>query len=247
MQSKKIIVELAVCFFLIISFVNEPAAQQKSGLTKEDVVEIVREYVKQNPAEIIKSVEEMQLKKMKEEMELASNLIKTKPKELEEDQDDPRAGSNSPKIKIVEFFDYNCGYCKRMLDVKKRILQENKEAQIIFKELPIMGDNSMLMARAALAVNLVDKSKYFAFHSELLNQAGQKDQKAIEEIVKKLGVDLNKFRTALNDPKVSAVIEKNIKLAQEVKLQGTPAYIVNGKLLPGAFSYEEFNTMFKSK
>ena len=211
-----------------------------SHLNKEEIELVVKEVIKKNPELIIDSIRELNTRKAKEEYDRVASLVKAKTKELEEDMDDPRAGNANAKIKLVEFFDYNCGYCKRMVEIKKKILDENTDVQIVFKELPILGEASHLVTKAALAVNLMDKSKYFQFHNELLNLNGPKTNEAIEALVTKVGLDVVKFREALKDPKIEQIIAKNMRLAEEIGVNGTPAYVFAGEFLPGAVPYDEF-------
>lgn len=211
-----------------------------SHLNKEEIEMIVKDVIKKSPELIIDSIRELNTRKAKEEYDRVASLVKAKTKELEEDMDDPRAGNANSKIKIVEFFDYNCGYCKRMVEIKKKIIDENSDVEIVFKELPILGEASHTATKAALAVNLMDKAKYFQFHNELLNLNGPKTNEAIESLVTKVGLDVVKFREALKDPKIEQIIAKNLRLAEEIGVNGTPAYVFAGEFLPGAVPYDEF-------
>lgn len=207
---------------------------------KEELENVVKEVIKKNPELIIESIRDLNTRKAKEEFDRMSAMVKAKTKELEEDSDDPRIGNMNAKIKLEEFFDYNCGYCKRMIEIKKKLIEENSDLQIVFKELPILGEASVNASKAALAVNMMDKSKYFQFHTELLNLNGPKTPDAIEGLAVKVGLDLAKFREALKDPKLDQIIAKNMHLAEEIGVNGTPAYVLAGEFLPGAVPYDEF-------
>jgi hypothetical protein len=200
--------------------------------TKEDIEKVIKEYILENPELIEEAMRNLYNKKAKAEAERASKVIKEKAKELEEDPQSPKAG--------------NCGYCKHMLATKKRILEELKDVQIIFKELPILGENSKLCARSALAVNLVDSAKYFNYHSELLTYNGDKTPQVLEDLAKKVGIDIEKYRAALSNQEIDNQLTANVQLASNVGIRGTPAYIAAGNLVPGAISFEEIKASIDS-
>lgn len=208
--------------------------------------EQMKQFILNNPEVIMQSVEQHQVKKYQEEMKKSGQAVKDHLKEIQENPNDPKAGSASASVKIVEFFDYNCGYCKRMQPLKEKILSDLKDVQIIFKELPILGENSKVAAKAALAVHMVAPDKYFAFHSAFLKHNGPKSEQFIEETCKSLGIDFAKVKETMNSAKVEEVINENHKLAEKIGVNGTPAYIINDEFIPGALSYEEVKSRVDS-
>ena len=222
-----------------IKSISSESASNSSVQSKADIENVVKSYLLNNPEVIEESMRNLYNKKMKAELERTNSLIKEKTKELEEDLMSPKVGSLTPKIKIIEFFDYNCGYCKHMLPIKKKILDELKDVQIIMKELPILGDNSKMMARSAIAVNLVDSSKYFDFHSELLMSQGDVSPQTLEELVKKVGVDVEKYKATLTDSRIDMHLGDNMKLASEIGVRGTPAYIIGGEIKSEPLNFED--------
>ena len=115
--------------------------------------------------------------------------------------------------------------------------------ELVFKELPILGETSILASKAALAVNLIDPSKYIPFHTALFNIQGSLTEEILIDLAGKVGIDIAKFKATLKDKKVNEIIQKNSKLAQEIGIQGTPAYIIGGKLIAGGVSYEMFQKL----
>jgi protein-disulfide isomerase len=222
--------------------VAQQVVQEKAtanDLPKEKVEEIVKNYIMNNPEIIINSVENYQNIKAKEQVDQVKSLIRARYNDFIANGDDPKAGSENAKVKLIEFFDYNCSFCKRMLVAKTKLIENNKNVEIIFKELPILGESSVVAAKAALAVNIIDKSKYFAFHSALMQYNGQKNEDAIIELANKVGVNSAALKEKMNDPKVVEILHNNHKLAKEIGLQGTPAYIIGDDLYPGALTYDD--------
>ncbi len=230
-----------------LNFMDNHNKLKLASADKNEIEAVVKEVLRKNPELIIESIRDMNTRKAKEEMERVSSLVKAKVQELENDKQDPRVGDINAPIKLIEFFDYNCGYCKRMVEVKKRIVEENPDVQIIFKELPILGENSHQASKSALAVNLMDKEKYFQYQSELLNVNGPKTKEIIESIIKKIGLDVKTFNQLMDDTKINDMIAKNMRLAEEINVNGTPAYILGGEFLPGALPYEELKVKIDSE
>ncbi len=215
--------------------IKELSKEKKEN--KEEIEETVKKVIKENPELIIQSLESYQMKRMQEALVESGKKIQLHMAELENTLTDPRAGAKDSKIKIVEFFDYNCGYCKHMATTKAKIIEENPDIEYVFKELPILGEASVLAAKYALAVNSIDKDKYLAFHLALLNDNRQKTDDVLISLAGKVGVDVLKLKKAINDTKLNEIMQANQALARTVGLGGTPTYIVAGELIPGA-NYE---------
>jgi protein-disulfide isomerase len=234
-----------VGYFIFNANGRKLVINQANHIAKEDVEVWIKEYIMANPKIIFDAMEKFYIEKSQQDKENSKKNISAKLKELEDDAADPRAGSG--KIKVVEFYDYNCGYCKHMAAVKIKLLESNKNVQLIFKETPVLSSNSLLAAKAALAVNKIDKSKYFAFQNELLQHHGEINEQAIEQAVNKLGLDWTHVKKEMAEKSIEEHIEKNKKLAYEIGIQGTPAYVVAGELIPGRVSLEELQKIVNSK
>lgn len=204
--------------------------------------ERIKEYLINNPGVVISAIEKFQMQKQAEMNQQAKKNLAEKKADLFSSKDDPRIGSDSAKIKVVEFFDYNCGYCKKMLGAKSKLIAENPDVQIIFKEMPILSEASYALARASLSVYMASPDKYFAFQQALLSGGHSADvsEDAMVSVAKGVGVDEKAFRAAYKDEaKIKSVFQNNTRLAYELGVRGTPAYVVGNELIPGYVSYEE--------
>lgn len=200
----------------------------------------VEEYLMQNPKVVIGAIEKYQQQKQAEQLDQAKRSLAEKTGELFGNTDDPRVGSNDAKIKIVEFFDYSCGYCKKMSAVKRQLLAENADIQIIFKEMPILGEPSYKLAHASMAAYIAAPDKYFAFQQALMGGTADTSEANMVGIAKNVGIDESAFKKAYQDEgRIKAIFQKNMKLAYELGLRGTPAYVIGNELIPGYVSYEE--------
>ncbi len=218
-------------------------ATQVSESTDE---ERIKKYLLDNNEIVVEALTRYQEKKACQDIEKQKELVRSSADALEKDESDPFIGNKNGTKIVVEFFDYNCGHCKTMLPIKKKLVEENADTKFIFKELPIFGDHSSILSRAALAVQRMDATKYFTIHSEfLLNSAKYKDLNSITEYVGTLGLDKAKFVEVFNDKTIEDKLRANFELAQKIGLHGTPAYIINNEVIPGAVSYEMLTSKFK--
>lgn len=207
--------------------------------------ERIRKFILDNNDVVVEALTRYQEKKAFQEAEQQKDLIKSNIDALEKDPMDPYLGNKNGSKIVVEFFDYNCGHCKTMLSVKKKLI-ENKDVKIILKEVPIFGEHSQLLARASIAVFKVDPSKYLTAHSEFLTNASKyRDKNAILDYVKTLGLDHKKFIETIDAKAVNDKLQSNMELGRKIGLHGTPAYIVSGELVPGAVGYDTILSKFK--
>lgn len=136
------------------------------------------------------------------------------------------------RITLVEFFDYNCGYCKRMLPAMMEAIAREKDVRFVFKELPILGEDSVLATRAALAAKL--QGKYLEMHTALMQLRGPPKREAVLALARQAGLDLGRLERDMESAAVTDIINANRKLAQNLNIRGTPTLVVGDTLVPGA-------------
>ena len=152
---------------------------------------------------------------------------------------DPIGGNPEGSITMVEFFDYNCGYCKRSSPVLQQLIASNPELKVVYKEWPILAESSGIAARIALAVNLVEPEKYEALHRELLLAKSLRSADDVWKIGKKVGINRTAVEAKLNSPQVEQHLQQSSTLAQQLGITGTPAFIVGDQILKGAYPIEQ--------
>ena len=146
-------------------------------------------------------------------------------------------GNKSGKDIIIEFFDYNCGYCKRSFPEIMELVSENKNIKVILKELPVLGESSILASKASIASQKQDK--YFEFHQELINYSGLISLPDIKKISKELGINYEQLQKDMNSDETILLINESYRLADLIGVRGTPAFIINNDLIPGAIEKNE--------
>lgn len=245
------IIGLFAIFLIVVTLTSFSLLKDfsKSGsgtnADKTEIEKIVADYIKANPKQIIESVNEYQIAESKKQDESAQVNVKSKINEIENDPASPIAGNPNGSIVIAEFFDYSCGYCKKALATVSRLIEEEKEVKFIFKELPILGPGSELAAKAAIAVYRIDPKKYFAFHTKIMGERINSVE-GFMNIAKELNIDTKNFEKTLNSKEVADLIQKDRKLAESIGINGTPAFIINGKLVPGAIDYDSMKSLIES-
>ncbi|MEI7669262.1 MAG: DsbA family protein, partial [Pseudomonadota bacterium] len=134
---------------------------------------------------------------------------------------------------------YHCGYCKKFFQEVSQLIAEDKNVKIVFREFPILSEDSRLASKAALAVNSIDKNKYLAFHTALMNFRGEFTIESLISQAKELGIDEATFKKAFENPEIDKQIESNRELAKSLDISGTPAIIIDNEIAPGAIPYSQ--------
>jgi protein-disulfide isomerase len=145
-------------------------------------------------------------------------------------------GNPQGDVTMVEFFDYNCGYCKRALADMLDLLKADPKLRVVLKEFPVLGPGSVEAAQVSTAVGMQDKSgkKYLEFHQKLLSGRGQVDRARAIAAAREVGLDVARLEKDMAGPEVRASLEESFKLAEAIGLNGTPSYVIGNNVLIGA-------------
>ena len=162
---------------------------------------------------------------------------------------DPRVafvtGPANARTTVVEFFDYNCPYCRASVPAMKKFYDTHQNARFAFIEFPIKGPLSTVAARAAMAARL-QPDKYVAFHFALMSEEDEVNEETVYTVAKKLGLDVARLKADMASPVIDRAIDAAHRLAKAADIDGTPAFIVNGKIREGAMNDEDFTKMAKT-
>ena len=198
--------------------------------------EAVRAYLLENPQVIVEAMDEYQANQQEIEARKFEQTLSEKIDVLH-DPSAPFAGNPDGEIVIVEFFDYNCGYCKRAIGDIQTIIEKEKDVKIIFKEMPILSESSLDAARYAMAAH--KQGKYFEYHTELMNFRGTKNAESLEKIAADLGLDVEQMRKDADSEEIRNEIKASLELSRDLGIRGTPAFIVDDTLSPGYLPYAQ--------
>lgn len=229
---------LALFTVLLSIFAAPVMAQSLSDEQKKEVEAIVQKVLMDNPQIILDSVQKHQEAEMLKQREDQQKGIDSFVKTLGKDLAPYTAGNPKGDITVVEFFDYNCGYCKKAFQEVLRLIEDDKNVHVIFFEMPILGPQSTAAAKWSMAA--AKQKKYFDFHRAAMEFTGPKTEENLEKLAKDAGLDVEKAKKDKESADVTATIEKNINLAQELGFTGTPGFLIGNNPV---FGYMEFPAM----
>lgn len=192
----------------------------------------VREYILNNPEIIYEAAQRLQARQRAAELNEAKSTLQARAEEVFRDPESPVGGNPEGDVTIVEFFDYNCPYCRRVGPVMLQAEAADSNLRIVYKEFPILGSNSRFAAKAGLAAH--KQEKYVAFHKALMQIDGTANESKILEVARAVGLDNDQLRKDMEHPAVQAAIDRNSELARALRITGTPGFVIGDQILRGA-------------
>lgn len=221
---------------LLAAFLLAPSVQAQessfSAAQEEEIGKLVRAYLLEHPEVILEAIEILQQREQQASESARGNAILAAQDALYNDAGSPIAGNPDGDVTIVEFFDYNCPYCKRVTPEIFSLLARDGNIRYIAKEWPIFGEDSEFAARAALAS--VRQDKYARFHQALMGIRGPANETTVKRAADEVGLDWEQLRADMQDEAVSEHLARNHALAQRLGVTGTPAMVIGESFLPGA-------------
>jgi protein-disulfide isomerase len=214
------------------------SAQQTAAIEK-----IIDEHLVNHPEVLIKMVTALKAKQAEAQRLASEQAIKSQIDPLFHAKHSPVIGPQDAAVTVVEFFDYQCGHCKAMAAIVSDVLKENKSVRFIFKELPIFGADSNTAAKVALAAS--KQKAYLPVHDALFKQSAGFSPKAMAKLMKAQGLNVGKMKATLKEKWIEEELKSNSDIAQALKIEGTPAFIIANKdltqfeFIPGAISKED--------
>lgn len=228
----------ALCLAALASL-PVPAAAHDGPLSEADkaaVEALVRDWIARNPEAIIESIEAMRAREEEAERLAQAARAAELEEELERDPRDPVLGNPDGDVTLVEFFDYQCGFCKRMLDPMLDVARLDGGVRLVMKEFPILGPVSVTAARAALAARA--QGGYEAMHIGMMRVPGRLTEEAVFQIAREAGLDVARLVRDMEAPEIGAHIARARELAGALSINGTPAFVIAGEVVPGAVGGE---------
>ena len=225
---------LAVC-------VGSPAAA--AGFTAEQKSEIgavVKDYLLANPEVLRDAMAELDKRQKDQEGAARLKVMADESGALFNSPYQVVLGNPNGKATIVEFFDYNCSYCKHALDDLAKLMKNEPELRVVLKDFPVLGPGSVEAAQVAGALRAQFKGdKYWEFHSKLLSSRGQVGRAQALAVAKDLGADMDKLARDVQTPEIRTGIEQAMQIADSLNLTGTPSYVVGLDVVVGAVGYDD--------
>jgi protein-disulfide isomerase len=203
-----------------------------SSQQRDDFEQRVRDYLVENPQVLVESLPRMEERQRAAQGDEIGQIIAARSDEIFNDPASPVGGNPEGDVSLVEFFDYNCPYCRRIAPTLVEIESGDPKLRVVYKEWPILGPNSEFAARAALASR--SQGKYGSFHEGLMETSGFVNESKVLEVATQVGLDVDRLKQDLEAPEIEELIERNRELAQALRISGTPSFIVGDHMLRGA-------------
>ena len=240
----------AVCAALLAFAAPHAArAAEFSGSQRGEIEKIVRDYLIAHPEVLQEAMAELEKRQAAAESEKHKDAVKQHAQALFSSPRQVNLGNPQGNVTFVEFFDYNCGYCKRAMEDMMALLKADSNLKVVLKEFPVLGPGSVEAAQVGVAVHMQDKSgkKYLEFHQKLLTGRGQADRARALAVAKEIGLNVAQIEKDMAGPEVKATLQENFKLAEALGLNGTPSYVIGDNVVVGAVGLpslqEKINTV----
>jgi protein-disulfide isomerase len=236
MTSRPCLIAAACTALLALAVPQASRADEFSAGQRGEVERIVREYLVAHPEVIQEAMGELEKRQSAAEAEKHKAAVKQYSESLFASPRQVVLGNPAGNVTFVEFFDYNCGYCKRAMDDMLALLKDDPKLKVVLKEFPVLGPGSVEAAQVAVAVRMQDKTgkKYLEFHQKLLGGRGQADKARALAVAKDIGLDMGRLDKDLASPEVKATLQESFKLAEALGLNGTPSYVIGDDVVVGA-------------
>ena len=208
------------------------AATAQEAMTEDRVRELVRETILANPEILVEAIAILEERAAQDRVTASADIIAAQRQLLERDSNAPVLANPDGDVTIVEFFDYNCPYCRRAVPAVEGLIEADPGIRLVYREWPILGEGSVFAARAALAAR--QQGFYEEFHWAMMGMNGRAEERSVLRIAEEVGLDIDRLRADMEAPEVAEHIETSIRLADLLGITGTPTFILGDNLVPGA-------------
>jgi protein-disulfide isomerase len=216
------------------------SADSFSGAQRTDIEAIIKNYLVSHPEVLEEAMTELTKRQAAAEAEKHQASIEKNADVIFNSPRGVTLGNKDGDVTFVEFFDYNCGYCKRAMADMLDLMKADPKLKVVLKEFPVLSQGSVEAAQVAVAVRMQDPTgkKYLDFHQKLLGGRGAADKARAMAVAKEVGLDMARLEKDMAGPEAKATIEENFKLAEAMGMNGTPSYVIGKQVVIGAVGLE---------
>jgi protein-disulfide isomerase len=220
-----------------------PVLAETGDKEKQAIKKIVREYILEHPEIIAEAIDKLREREKTAREESQRQAMATLAPQIYDNPKTPEMGNPKGDVTIVEFFDYQCGYCKRVFPAFMNVMKSDKNIRVLWKELPILGPVSRFAARAAMAAD--KQGKYFPYHVALMELRGQLTEDKVMQTAQEVGLDMKKLVKDMASPEIDRYLDETLHLAQSLGINGTPAFLFGDQLVPGAIEEDQMHELIE--
>jgi protein-disulfide isomerase len=211
---------------------------------RQAIEAIMKDYLAKNPELLLDALQAAEDKIKSDARDKASNAVTARKRDLLEDPESPVGGNPKGDVSIVEFFDYRCPYCKKVEPAIEALLGEDRQIRFVYKEFPVLGPDSKIAARAALAAR--KQGKYEAMHRALMNLKGQIDETSIMKTAASVGLDVERLKQDMKGHDIDRALKANDDLADALDIHGTPGFVIGNEIVPGAIGVDDMKQLVEA-
>lgn len=222
------------------------SAAYSEDFSKPEIEQIVRDYLLKNPELIQEALVALEQKRRDEENVARAETIKSQSQILFNSVHQADLGNPKGDVTLVEFFDYNCGFCKRAFPDMVRLMEEDPNLRIVMKEFPVLGQGSVEAAQVSVAVQQTDPEKYLDFHATMISHRGQATKAVALNVAEQVGLNRAEIEKLVEGNEINIPIEEVYALANGLGLTGTPSYVVGDEVVMGAVGYDALREKIQS-
>jgi protein-disulfide isomerase len=235
----RIVIPLATA--MLVALPAAAPAQTFSPDQQKQIEGIIKDYLVAHPEVLQDAMAALDKKQKDAEAQQAHATIVANKATLFNSPHQVVLGNPNGKVEVVEFFDYNCGFCKHALPDMIKLLGTDHDLKFVLKEFPVLGEGSVEAAHVAVAARMQDPTgaKYIQFHQKLLGGRGAADKARALAVAKEVGFDMTRIQRDMASPEVATTIAEDMKLADALGVNGTPSYVVGDELVVGAVGFDE--------
>jgi protein-disulfide isomerase len=202
---------------------------------------IIHDYLTKNPDVLLDALQAAEDKIKGDARDKAAQALSTRRREIFDDPETPFAGNPKGDVSLVEFFDYRCPYCKQVEPALEALLGEDRQLRLVYKEMPVLGADSVTASRAALAAK--KQGKYDALHRALMLLKGQINEAAVLKTAESVGLDVERLKRDMASPEIARALKANTELAEALEIRGTPGFVIGNEIVPGAIDLATLKQM----
>ncbi len=234
-----IIIFALACGSLVLT--SPLGAAEITSEQRKTIEAIIHDYIMQHPDVLIDALREAEAKANSDAEIKAAQVLRNRRHEVFDDPATPVGGNPQGDVTIVEFFDYRCPYCKQVNPAIQTLLDQDRKLRFVYKEFPVLGEQSDIAARAALAAR--QQGRYEPFHNAMMAAKGQLTEEVVYRIAGSIGLDVDRLKHDMKDPEIDRALSANRSLAKALELRGTPGFVIGDHIVPGAIDLDAMKTM----
>ncbi|MBI1205793.1 MAG: thioredoxin domain-containing protein [Azospirillum sp.] len=206
---------------------------------------IIHDYLLANPEVLLETMTAYRARQEAAEAEARKDALVKFRDQLSGDPNSPVGGNPNGDVTLVEFFDYQCGYCKSVFPTLVKLIGEDSKLRFVYKEFPILSPASRTAAKAALAARA--QGKYVVFHNALMAYRGQLSDEVVKRLAGSVGLDVARLERDMESAAVDAQITANHELASALDINGTPGFVIGGHVIPGAVDMDSLKKLIAAE